>query len=79
VVVSLAHALELKRLCGDGTEPMPGAMRCLTIPRPVRVKSIDHIGKEVTVDPTDTPEELTAEQLNATATSVKSSTPYAQR
>jgi hypothetical protein len=32
----------------------------------VRVASIEHIGKEVIVDPTDTPEEMTAEQLNAT-------------
>ena len=41
-------------------------MRGLTIPRPVRVKLVEHMGKEVIVDPTDTPEELTAEQLNAT-------------
>ena len=27
---------------------------------------ISHLGKEVIVDPTDTPEELTAEQLSAT-------------
>jgi hypothetical protein len=38
----------------------------LAIPRPVHVTSIEHIGKEVIVDPTDSPEELTAEQLNAT-------------
>ncbi len=66
VVASLAHSLELKRLCADGAEPMPGRMRGLTIPRPVHVKSIEHMGKEVIVDPTDTPEELTAEQLSAT-------------
>ncbi|HEY2475814.1 MAG TPA: hypothetical protein VGI19_13575 [Candidatus Cybelea sp.] len=41
-------------------------MRGLTIPRPVQVVSIEHMGKEVIVDPTDTPEELTAEQLSAT-------------
>lgn len=41
-------------------------MRGLTIPRPVHVTSIEHMGKEVIVDPTDTPEELTAEQLYAT-------------
>lgn len=41
-------------------------MRGLTIPRPVHVASIEHMGKEVIVDPTDTPEELTAEQLSAT-------------
>lgn len=41
-------------------------MRGLTIPRPVHVKSIHHMGKEVIADPTDTPEDLTAELLNAT-------------
>jgi hypothetical protein len=41
-------------------------MRGVTIPRPVRVESVGHMGKEVIVDPTDTPEELTGEQLNAT-------------
>ena len=66
VVASLAHAVELKRLGADGTEPAPGKMRGLTIPRPVHVTSIEHMGKEVIVDPTDTPEELTAEQLSAT-------------
>ena len=66
VVASLAHAIELKRLCANGTEPTPGMMRGLTIPRPVHVTSIEHMGKEVIVDPTDTPEELTSEQLNAT-------------
>jgi hypothetical protein len=66
VVAGLAHSVELKRLCADGTEPMPGKMRGLTIPLPVHVTSIEHIGKEVIVDPTDTPEGMTAEQLNAT-------------
>lgn len=66
VVASLAHAVELKRLRGDGAEPAPRTMRGLTIPRPVHVTSIEHMGKEVIVDPTDTPEELTAEQLGAT-------------
>ena len=56
----------LLRCCGDGAEPAPGSMRGLTIPRPVHVTSIEHMGKEVIVDPTDTPEELTAEQLSAT-------------
>ena len=65
VVAGLANAVELKRLLADGTEPAPG-MRGLTIPRPVRVTSIEHMGKEIIVDPTDTPEELTAEQLSAT-------------
>lgn len=32
----------------------------------MHVTSIEHMGKEVIVDPTDTPEELTAEQLSAT-------------
>ena len=41
-------------------------MRGLTIPRPVHVTSIEHIGKEVIVDPTDTAEELTGEQLSST-------------
>ena len=66
VVASLAHAVELKRLSADGAEPTPGEMRGLTIPRPVHVTSIEHMGKEVIVDPIDTLEELTAEQLNAT-------------
>jgi hypothetical protein len=48
----------LLRCCGDGAEPAPGSMRGLTIPRPVHVTSIEHMGKEVIVDPTDTPEEL---------------------
>ncbi len=67
VVASLAHAVEVKRLPADGAEPTPDSMRGLTIPRPVHVTSIEHIGKEVIVDPTDTPEELTAEQLSETA------------
>jgi len=66
VVASLAHAVELKRLRGDGAEPAPRTMRGLTMPRPVHVTSIEHMGKEVIVDPTDTPEELAAEQLSAT-------------
>jgi DNA-binding phage protein len=66
VVASLAHAVELKRLCAGGAEPMPGKMRGLTIPRPVHITSIEHMGKEVIVDPTDTPEELTAELLSST-------------
>jgi hypothetical protein len=66
VVASLAHAVELKRLSADGSEPAPRQMRGLTISRPVHVTSVEHMGKEVIVDPTDTPEELTAEQLSAT-------------
>lgn len=65
-VASLAHAVELKRLRADGAEPAQGTMRGVTIPRPVHVGSIEHMGKEVIVDPTDTPEEMTAEQLSAT-------------
>jgi hypothetical protein len=56
----------LKRLPASGAEPTPETMRGLTIPRPVHVTSIEHIGKEVIVDPTDTAEELTAERLSAT-------------
>jgi hypothetical protein len=41
-------------------------MRGLTIPRPVHAISTSHLGKEVIVDPTDTSEDLTAEELNAT-------------
>ncbi len=41
-------------------------MRGFTIPRPVHVTSIEHMGKEIIVDPTDTPEELTAEELSET-------------
>ena len=66
VVANLARSIELKRLCADGTEPMLGKMRGLTIPRPVHVTSIEHMGKEVIVDPTDTAEELTGEQLSST-------------
>ncbi len=66
-VASLAHAVEVKRLPADGAEPRPDSMRGLTISRPVHVTSIEYIGKEVIVDPTDTPEELTAEQLSETA------------
>ena len=53
VVASLAHAIELKRLSAHGTAPMPGKMRGLTIPRQVYVTSIEHMGKEVIVDPTE--------------------------
>jgi len=66
VVASLAYAIELKRLSADGSEPAPGQMRGLTMSRPVQVASVEHMGKEVIVDPIGTPEELTAEQLNAT-------------
>ncbi len=59
---------EVKRLCGDGTEPGPRTMRGLTMPRPVRVESVTKIGKEVIVDPTDTDEGLTAEMMSATST-----------
>jgi hypothetical protein len=65
VVAGLASAIEVKRLRADGAEPAPRAMRGLTIPRPVHVTSIEHIGKEVIVDPSEISEDLTAEQLNA--------------
>jgi len=49
-----------------GAEPTPETVRGLTIPRPVHVTLISHLGKEVIVDPSDTTEDLTAEELNAT-------------
>jgi hypothetical protein len=57
--------VDRKRLNADGAEPS-GVMRGVTIARPVRVKSVTYIGKEVTVDPTDTDEAFTAEMLSAT-------------
>jgi hypothetical protein len=66
VVANLAHSFELKRLPATGEESTMGTMHGLTIPRPVRATSVEHIGKEVIVDPTDTSEDLTAEELNAT-------------
>jgi DNA-binding phage protein len=39
---------------------------CFPEPRPVHATSVEHIGKEVIVDPTDASEDLTAEELNAT-------------
>jgi DNA-binding phage protein len=66
VVANLAQSIELKRLTASGAEPTPETMRGLTIPRPVHATSVEHIGKEVIVDPTDTSEDLTAEELNAT-------------
>jgi DNA-binding phage protein len=41
-------------------------MHGVTIPRPVHVKLRTRIGKEITVDPTDTDEDYTAEMLSAT-------------
>jgi hypothetical protein len=61
-VTNLAHAIEIKRLRADGVEPASRAMRGLTIPRPVHVKLIEHIGKEVIVDPIEIDEDLTATQ-----------------
>jgi hypothetical protein len=66
VVASLAGSFGLKRLMADGSEPLHGNARGLTTPRPVNVERIEHMGKEVIVDPTDTSEDLTTEQLNAT-------------
>jgi hypothetical protein len=57
--------VDRKRLKADGNEPS-SVMRGVTIARPVRVEKVTHIGKELVVDPTDTAEEQTAEQLNAT-------------
>ena len=41
-------------------------MHGVTISRPVHVKSRTRIGKEITVDPTETDEDYTAEMLSAT-------------
>jgi hypothetical protein len=57
--------VDRKRLNADGSE-WSSVMRGMTIPRPVHVESVTHIGKEVTVDPTDTDEDFTAEMLSAT-------------
>ncbi len=57
--------VERRRLNADGSEPS-SVMRGVTVPRPVRVESKTAIGKEVIVDPTDTGEGFTAEQLSAT-------------
>ena len=65
IVANLSRSIELKRLAADGKEPRP-MMRGLTVPRPVEVTKMGHIGKEIVVDPTDTNEELTAQELNAT-------------
>ena len=72
-----------KRLNADGSEPTT-MMHGVTIPRPVHVKLRTRIGKEITVDPTDTDEDYTAEMLSATGvleygTPKKSSMPCAQR
>jgi hypothetical protein len=66
VVASLTRSTELKRLLANGAEIMRPTARGLTIPRPVHVTKVLHMGKEVIVDPSDTPEELTVEQLYAT-------------
>ncbi|MHB8380708.1 MAG: helix-turn-helix domain-containing protein [Acidimicrobiales bacterium] len=67
IVRATLQSFERKRLRADGSEPTGATMRGLTIPRPVRVESKGTIGKEVIVDPTDTDEGLTAEQLSATS------------
>jgi len=66
VVASLARSTELKRLLASGAEIMHPTMRGVTIARPVHVTMVHHMGKEVIVDPTDTPEDLTAQLLEAT-------------
>jgi hypothetical protein len=65
VVANLAQSVELKRLCADGAEPTPQTMRGLTVPRPVRVASVEHIGKEIIVDPSDASDDSTAGMLSA--------------
>jgi hypothetical protein len=67
VIATLARPAELKRLGADGREPAPSGIRGLTMPRPVHVASVQHIGKEVIVDETDADEDFTAEMLSATA------------
>lgn len=63
----LTHAIELKRLCASGEEPSEESMRGFTTARPVCVASVTHVGKEIIVDPTDTAEGLTAEELFGSA------------
>jgi DNA-binding phage protein len=58
--------VDRKRLNADGSEPTM-VMNGVTIPRPVHVKLRTRIEKEITVDPTDTDEDYTAEMLSATA------------
>lgn len=62
----LTHAIELKRLCSSGDEPNEENMRGFTTARPVRVEFVTHVGKEIIVDPTDTGEGLSAEELFGT-------------
>jgi hypothetical protein len=59
------RTVDRKRLNADGSEPT-AVMRGVTIPRPVHVKLRTRIGKEITVDPSDTDEDFTAEILSAT-------------
>jgi hypothetical protein len=59
------QTVDRKRLNADGSE-LTTVMHGATIPRPVHVKSRTQIGKEITVDPTDTDEDYTAEMLTAT-------------
>jgi DNA-binding phage protein len=59
------QTVDRKRLNADGTEPTM-VMHGVTIPRPVDVKARTRIGKEITVDPTDTDEGYTAEMFSAT-------------
>ncbi|MFY9720215.1 MAG: hypothetical protein WAK16_11280, partial [Candidatus Cybelea sp.] len=59
------QTVDRKRLNADGSEPTT-VMGGVTVPRPVHVKLRTRIGKEITVDPTDTDEDYTAEMLSAT-------------
>jgi DNA-binding phage protein len=59
------QTVDRKRLNADGNDPTT-VMHGVTIPRPVHVKLRTRIGKEITVDPTDTDEDFTAEILSAT-------------
>ncbi len=69
VAGDLAASSGPKRLLTSGDEPNRHTAGGLTIPRPVHIESLDdieHIGKEVIVDPTETAEGLTAELLGET-------------
>ncbi len=63
IVTKLSRSIELKRLAADGSEARPFITHGLTMPRPVEVRTSVHVGKELIVDPTDSSEELTAEEL----------------
>jgi hypothetical protein len=66
---TLFTMLERKRLPADGSEPTSASKQHgLTIPRPVDVKTITPIGKEIIVDVSEAPNELMSEELSKTET-----------